>query len=232
MWIKVSAGVCIMLLKQTWSQWRSTCGSAACGIITEKASAVRTIKGFRGPGSGCGSQLISFPHVFQCQNSESTNEQVDVWLWLQLHLLFDEETGPHNVLLRSVLQPYFRTAAPTGHRLRTSTKGNAASVPSVSAPSWSISFCVLSPVCDAGHIWGRTSYCRKHRVWSTALFICFGCPKLFPRFKKCATRQCSAVIDSVMALGDLMAVLLPWQQWTCFQLTYSNGCLQTAWGLQ
>ncbi|KAI9525513.1 hypothetical protein NQZ68_006062, partial [Dissostichus eleginoides] len=61
-------------------------------------------------------------------NSESTNEQVDVWLWLQLHLLFDEETGPHNVLLRSFLQPYFRTAAPTGHRLRTSTKAVALSV--------------------------------------------------------------------------------------------------------
>lgn len=53
------------------------------------------------------------------------------------------------------------------------------------------------------------------------LFMCFACPKRFLRYKNCSTRESSAVIDSLMEPGDLMAVLLPWQQWTCFQLAES-----------
>lgn len=81
-----------------------------------------------------------FPHVFfpnttrhltarpptPLRGARATNEQVDVWLLLQHHLLFDEEIGSHGVLLRSLLQPHFRAAAATGCRLPTSTKGNGA----------------------------------------------------------------------------------------------------------
>ena len=63
---------------------------------------------------------------------------------------------------------------------------------------------------------------RKPRVWNTAsLFICFACPKRFLRYESCTTRESGAVIDSLIEPGDLMAVSLPWQQWTCFQLAES-----------
>lgn len=174
---------------------------------------MRTTEGIQqGPGSGC-----CFPpppiHVFKTQNSQATNEQVDVWLWLQHHLLSDEETGPHSLLLRSLLQPYFRTAAATGHWLPTSTKGNNAPAPTDTATSVSphllmrklYAFYMLS-----GNTWALTAYCGKHSVQSTlSMFICFGCPNRFLRYKNCATRESSAVIDSLMEPGDLLAALLP-----------------------
>lgn len=58
--------------------------------------------------------------------TRSVNEQVDVRLRLQHHLLSDEETRLRRVLLRSVLQPHFRAAAAAGRRLPSSAKGNAA----------------------------------------------------------------------------------------------------------
>lgn len=61
--------------------------------------------------------------------TRSVNEQVDVRLRLQPHLLSDEETRLRRVLLRSVLQPHFRAAAASGRRLPSSAKGNAAMGP-------------------------------------------------------------------------------------------------------
>lgn len=103
--------------------------------ITEEASAVRT----QGITAKTRKWLLLadlsvcffLPVPTSPNPSRSTNEQVDVRLWLQHHLLSDEETRLRGVLLRSFLEPHFRAAAAAGHRLPSSAKGNADTVPSV-----------------------------------------------------------------------------------------------------
>lgn len=101
--------------------------------ITEKALAVTTQEIEQEPGSGCGVPLVFYYSYFFIAVAtcllipkilSATNEQVDVWLWLQHHLLSDEEAGPHCLLLRSLPEPHFGAAAAPGHWLCTSTKGN------------------------------------------------------------------------------------------------------------
>lgn len=54
-----------------------------------------------------------------------SDEQVNVRLWLQHHLVADEEAGPLCMLLRpAVLQPHFWAPAAPGYSLPTSAQGN------------------------------------------------------------------------------------------------------------
>lgn len=54
-----------------------------------------------------------------------SDEQVNVRLWLQHHLIADEEAGPLCLLLRpAVLQPHFWAPAAPGYWLPTSAQGN------------------------------------------------------------------------------------------------------------
>lgn len=107
------------------------------------------------PGSVFSLQTCLFFFLPVPASCRSTNEQVDVWLWLQHHLLPDEETRLRCVLLRSFLQPHFRAAAAAGRRLPSSAKGNADTVPSV--PSIKRALCDYSRkpqvMCCAGNIW-------------------------------------------------------------------------------
>lgn len=92
--------------------------------------------------------IFSHTHLLSPENCQITNEQVDVWLWLQHHLLSNEETGPHSLLLRSpLLQPYFRTAAATGHWLPSSAKGNSTSAPTDTSTSASSSASIMACMC-------------------------------------------------------------------------------------
>lgn len=129
--------------------------------ITEEESAVRTrgIAAKTRKWLQLGDQSVFFypplPVPASSNPSRSVNEQVDVRLWLQHHLVSDEETRLRRVLLRSFLQPHFRAAAAAGRRLPPSAKGNAAMVPSV--PSVKRVLCDYSRnprvMCCAGSIW-------------------------------------------------------------------------------
>lgn len=128
--------------------------------ITEKALAVTTQEIEQEPGSVCSVPLVFYLFLFlffycfchtssYTQNTQATNEQVDVWLWLQHHLLSDEEAGPHCLLLRSLPEPHFGAAAATGHWLCTSTKGNGTdSAHSPADTASSVSSCIpISQLC-------------------------------------------------------------------------------------
>lgn len=106
--------------------------------ITEEESAVRTRSKDQEVASACRPVWVFFPLPVPASSNPSRyiNEQVDVRLWLQHHLLSDEETRLRCVLLRSFLQPHFRAAAAAGRRLPSSAKGNAATVPSVPSVKW------------------------------------------------------------------------------------------------
>lgn len=105
--------------------------------------------------------------------SRSINEQVDVRLWLQPHLLSDEETGLRRVLLRSFLQPHFRAAAAAGRRLPSSAKGNAAMVPSVPSVKRVLCDYSRSPrvMCCAGSIWPHAKPSFIYNLYSTTVLF-------------------------------------------------------------
>lgn len=80
---------------------------------------------------------------------------------------------------------------------------------------WLITPCAMQETYGAWQHIAESTACEVQRPCLSALLVwCL-------RYKNCAARQSSAVIDSLMEPGDLMAVLLPWQQWTCFQLAES-----------
>lgn len=167
LWIKVSTGICIMLTAEksnhisvTEYVWINTTWSTLqkrhqlWGQLREFDKDQEVVAAF--------SQSFSPPthtHLLTPENCQITNEQVDVWLWLQHHLLFNEEAGPHSLLLGSpLLQPYFRTAAATGHWLPSSAKGNRMLMPTDISTSTSIY--VLSPICRSWQYIAKSTTCE------------------------------------------------------------------------
>lgn len=142
--------------KSVCSRRWSTCRSAPCGIHYRRGISCEDSENRskdQEVSSAC--RPVCFFLLPVPASCRSTNEQVDVWLWLQHHLLSDEETRLRCVLLRSFLQPHFRAAAAAGRRLPSSAKGNADTVPSV--PSIKRALCDYSRkpqvMCCAGNIW-------------------------------------------------------------------------------